>query len=203
MIAEDVIEEHNGVYGGKWHIVSPEGFDLPEGLEYLKNSWEGSWDDHCMGRKKRIHKYDASIKISNVPLGDAFRKVFLVTKKFRAHETNLEIENCTGNTEEMKQNYLDWAMYYVGNLSMHGCQLTFQDLALVMIRIYRKNNHYDLSNNTIFNKKPDQWKKLKTSLSDISNAKIAFSSFNLQGCNFSADEKENLMHIAGSLNFLI
>ena len=41
MISEDVIEERNGVYGGKWHIVSPEGFDLPEGLEYLKNSWEG------------------------------------------------------------------------------------------------------------------------------------------------------------------
>ena len=30
MIDEDVVEEHNGVYGGKWHIVSHEGFDLPE-----------------------------------------------------------------------------------------------------------------------------------------------------------------------------
>ena len=37
MVTEDVIEEHNGVCGGKWHIVCPEGFDLPEGLEYLKN----------------------------------------------------------------------------------------------------------------------------------------------------------------------
>ena len=32
MIAEDV--EYNGVYNGKWHIISPQGFDLPEGLEY-------------------------------------------------------------------------------------------------------------------------------------------------------------------------
>ena len=32
IVTEDVVEEHNGVYGGKWHIVSPEGFDLPEGL---------------------------------------------------------------------------------------------------------------------------------------------------------------------------
>ena len=55
MIAEDVVEEHNGVYGGKWHIVSLEGFELPEGLEYLKNSWEGSLDYHCMaGRKESI-----------------------------------------------------------------------------------------------------------------------------------------------------
>lgn len=48
MIAEDVIEEHNGVYDGKWHIVSVEGSDLPEGLEYLKNSWEGSWERYMM-----------------------------------------------------------------------------------------------------------------------------------------------------------
>ena len=37
IIEEDIVEEHNGVYGSKWHIVSTEGFDLPEGLEYLKN----------------------------------------------------------------------------------------------------------------------------------------------------------------------
>ena len=40
MITDDVIKDHNGVYGGKWNIVTNEGFDLPEGMEYLKNSWE-------------------------------------------------------------------------------------------------------------------------------------------------------------------
>ena len=30
LIAEDIIEENNGVYGCKWLIVSPEGFDLPK-----------------------------------------------------------------------------------------------------------------------------------------------------------------------------
>ena len=29
MVTEDVVEEHNDVYGGKWHIISPKGFDLP------------------------------------------------------------------------------------------------------------------------------------------------------------------------------
>ena len=36
MVVEDVVEEYNGVYCGKWHIISPEGFDLPEGLKYLR-----------------------------------------------------------------------------------------------------------------------------------------------------------------------
>ena len=40
MVAEDVVEEHNGIHCRKWPIVSLEGFELPEGLEYLKNRWE-------------------------------------------------------------------------------------------------------------------------------------------------------------------
>ena len=39
MIEEDIVEEHNGVYDGNWHIVTPEGFDLPEELEYLKGGY--------------------------------------------------------------------------------------------------------------------------------------------------------------------
>ena len=107
MVAEDVVEEHNGVYDDKWHIASPEGFDLPEGLEYLKNSWEGSWDDHCTGRKERIHKYDASIKVRNVPLGDTFKKVHYVLRKLIAHGTDLEIGNRTGIAKELQQNDLN------------------------------------------------------------------------------------------------
>jgi hypothetical protein len=38
MSSEDDVEEYNGVYGDKWHIVSQKGFDLPEGLEYLRKS---------------------------------------------------------------------------------------------------------------------------------------------------------------------
>ena len=40
MNEEDAIEEHNGVYGNKWHITTQEGFDLPEGLEYFKNCFK-------------------------------------------------------------------------------------------------------------------------------------------------------------------
>ena len=51
MLLDDVIEEHNGIYGGEWHIISPEGLDLPEGLEYLKNTWEGSIDEEFSHRR--------------------------------------------------------------------------------------------------------------------------------------------------------
>ena len=37
-ISDEVVQEHNRVYDNKWNIISPEGLDLPEGLEYLKNT---------------------------------------------------------------------------------------------------------------------------------------------------------------------
>ena len=40
MILEAAIPEHNGVYNGKWHITSLEGFNLKEGIEYLKKGWK-------------------------------------------------------------------------------------------------------------------------------------------------------------------
>lgn len=68
MVMEDVVEEHNGVYGGKWHIVSPEGFDLPEGLEYLKNSWEGNED-------YGDYKYLPKLEVKGLPLDVAIEKL--------------------------------------------------------------------------------------------------------------------------------
>ena len=38
LIAEDIIEENNGVYGCKWLIVSPEGFDLPKDWNIWRTS---------------------------------------------------------------------------------------------------------------------------------------------------------------------
>ena len=102
MIDEDVVEEHNGVYGGKWQKVSPEGFDLPEGLNYLKNSWVVNWNDYNLHEKKRIHRYVAKIKVSKVALAESSQKLHQVLKKFRAYETDLEIENCGGDTRKSK-----------------------------------------------------------------------------------------------------
>lgn len=203
MIAEDVIEEHNGVYDGKWHIVSPEGFYLPEGLEYLKNSWEGSWDNYCMGRMERIHKYDASIKISNVPLGDAFKEVLHVLRKLRAYDTDLEIENCTGITTELQQNNLNCIMYYVKNLSIHNCLLTFDELAIIMYGAYKGGNSYILSNNVFVNKTLCHWERVREWLNEIKAHKVSVKVIDLRGCNLSVSEKEILKREFDSLNLLI
>ena len=68
MVPEDVVEEHNGVYTGKWHIVSPEGLDLPEGLKYLKNSWEG---DEC----NWIYRYIPTISVERIQLKTLLKRL--------------------------------------------------------------------------------------------------------------------------------
>ena len=109
-----------------------------------------------MGRKERIHRYVANIKISNVPLGNAFNQVYHVLGKFEAYGTDLEIENCTSNTRGLLQVALDQVMYFVENFSLHGCQLMLDDLVSIIYGIYMKNNCYDLSNNIILDRDPVQ-----------------------------------------------
>ena len=160
MIEEDVIEEHNGVYGGKWHIVSTEGFELPEGLEYLKNSWEGSLDLEYERGKSRTHKYVASIKVSGIPLKNTFEGLAYILGKFEAYDTNLELKNCIGNSKDVRSTCLDKITYYARSFSVHGCQLTFKELASIMYRaftmseIFVKSTSYNLSENFFIDKNP-------------------------------------------------
>ena len=200
---EDIFEEYNGVYGGKLHIVSPEGFDLLEGHDYLKNSWEGSWEDYQLHGKERIHRYVAKIKVSNVCLAEATEQLHHVLKKFWAHETDLEIKNCRGDTTKSKYNYLEWLMYYSKNFSIHGCQLTFKELASIIWRIFRKDGSYDLSGNIFISKDPIMFTEIKRWINKILEAETSFKILDLRGCNFSIQEKEDLIQEATSLNLLI
>ena len=77
MSSEDDVEEYNWVYGDKGHIVSPEGFDLPKGLEYLRNSLEGSIEEETFKNKERIFKYNAKMKISYIDLKLALKNYHL------------------------------------------------------------------------------------------------------------------------------
>ena len=156
-----------------------------------------------MGRKERIHRYVANIKISNVPLGNAFNQVYHVLGKFEAYGTDLEIENCTSNTRGLLQVALDQVMYFVENFSLHGCQLMLDDLVSIIYGIYMKNNCYDLSNNIILDRDPVHLMELKESIRAIRNAEVQFKEFSLLGCSFSMLEKKDLMHEAGSLNLLM
>ena len=58
-----------------------------QGTDYLKSSWEGG-----------THKYIACIRISWVPLKNAFEGLAHVLGKFKTYDTNLEIKNCIGNS---------------------------------------------------------------------------------------------------------
>ena len=209
MIEEDVIEEHNGVYDDKWHIVSAEGLDLPEGLEYLKNSWEGSWERYMMYGEKMIHKYEANIKVSDIPLGDAFKGLSCVLFQFRAYDTNLEIKGCVGDSKEISCNFLEKITYFAKDFFIHGCQLTFRDLAsimegsCIMSTTFKKSNSYNLSGNVFTDKDLHQWKRVIYYLAKIKESKNPFKIFDLRGCNFSEIERNELMQKAGSLNLLI
>ena len=205
MTEEDVIEEHNGIYGGIWHIVSPEGFNIPEGLEYLKIRWEGNMNYYYRFGIARTHRYSASIKVSGVLLKDAFKESLRALVKYSAHDTNLEIENCSNDTVGAKSDYLDRIMRYVGDFSVHDCQLGFEDLISVMGGIYGKNksNSYIFSNNIFFNKTNSLWDKMVKELARLRNAKVSFTVLDLRGCNFLQSEKDNIMKVAGNLNILI
>lgn len=198
MIAEDVIEEHNGVYGGKWHIVSPEGFDLPEGLEYLKNSWEGSWDDHCMGRKERICKYTANITVRNVHLEDAFREIYRVLNKFTAYGTNLEIRNCFGSLTTQR---IDSVIPFAGDFRINGCQLTFRDLGHIICVTCSGKYKYDLSGNRFENL--SQLKIFEKAFKIVKKESITGKSFDLRNCNFTEQDKIYLKEVLKRRNLLI
>lgn len=198
MVTEDIVEEHNGVYGGKWYIVSPEGFNLPAGLEYMKNSWEGSWDDHCMGRKERIHKYIASITVQNVQLEDAFREIYRVLAKFKAYDTNLEIRNCFGSLTTQR---IDSVIPFAADFSLNGCQLTFKDLGYLICATCSGKYKYDLSGNRFENL--SQLKIFEKAFKIVQKESITGKSFDLRNCNFTEGDKNYLKEILERRNLLI
>ena len=200
IIEKDAIEEHNGVYGGKWHIISLEGFDLPEGLEYMKKSWEGSWDDQGIVENNKTHKYIASIKISNVPLMKAIDDICHVLNEFGAYDTDLEFENCSGCIEYPGINFV---FYFLRNFSMHGCTFTLEYLSYIVGRGSMEGNNYDLSGNTFIEKNITSWNKLREELNIAKNSEKTFGFFDLRNCNFSVPEKEELRQLGDSLNFFV
>ena len=198
MVTKDIIEEHNGVYCGKWHIVSLEGFALPEGVEYLKNSWEGSWDDHFMGRKERIHKYIANITVRNVQLEDAFREIYRLLNKFTAYGTNLEIRNCFGSLTTQR---IDSVIPFVGDFLINGCQLTFRNLGNIICATCSGKYKYDLSGNRFENL--SQLKIFEKPFDIVKKESITGKSFDLRNCNFTERDKIYLKEILERRNLLI
>jgi len=144
--ANVVIAEHNGVYGGKWHIVSPEGFDLPEGLEYLKNSWEGSIEERISFNRKEIFKYSAKIKVCHIDLYTSLKRVSSLLKDAWSYRAEVEFKDCPRKCTSLQIPYL--RMFpFVDKLKISGCTLTYTDLQDIMRCSIGMNREFYLSEN--------------------------------------------------------
>lgn len=196
IVAEDVIEEHNGVYGGKWHIISLEGFDLPEGLDYLRNSWEGMYGE------KRFQKYIATMQINNVQLDEAIKRVTSLLDEFAACHTDVEIINSPGESNNGFAN--PKFLPYIHNFTLHGCVLTFEDLYEIMTTGPSKSGgEFSLSQNIFKNKDWEFVYDIKDFFDRNKQYRGMFKSFDLRCCNFSSEEQKYLREAFRHLSVLI
>ena len=125
-------------------------------------------------------------------------------REFNAYETNLEIENCPGDDRQSKHRCLEWLIYYAKNFSINGCQLTFENLSCIIFRIYNtRDGSYDLSGNVFINKEPNQYALIKKWIGLIKKHNKTFKILDLRKCNFSIQEKAELIQEATPLNLLI
>lgn len=189
IVTEDVVEEHNGVYGGKWHIVSAEGFDLPEGLEYLKKA-----DKSILGGV--LWTYVPIIRISNLLLDEAFKNLEKLVKRYE-HEkgvpdisSDLEIVNCSRGAHRLNPDFGDVMAFGVNDLKVHGCHLMLRDLGNVMSAL-RNDFTYDViefSGNT-FDADDKDWKELDNivkasdNISSIENLILTNNDFDIDAKN--------------------
>ena len=182
MVTEDVVEEHNGVYGGKWHIVSPEGFDLPEGVEYLKNSWEGSIEEETFQGRERIFKYNAKIKISHIDLKVALKRVSSLLVQVYAYDTDVEIKDCSRQHVPLEISMLR-IFPFVREFKITGCDMTYQDLNDIIRGGLGKSKLCCLSGNTFVSGTGEKSTEQIEKQINIGKAiQESFSLFDLRNC---------------------
>ena len=192
MLLDDVIEEHNGIYGGEWHIISPEGLDLPEGLEYLKNTWEGSIDEEFSHRRNRIFKYNAKIKISHVDLYTSLKKVSSLLEKTWSFDTDLEFKDCPRKCTSLKIPYLQM-FPFVRKLKILGCILTYKDLQDIMHCSFGSKRECYLSENTFKDGEcTESVSYIEQQISILKPIQETYKVLDLRKCNFSEAEKKSL-----------
>lgn len=192
MIAEDVIEEQNGVYGGKWHIVSPEGFYLPEGLEYLKNSWEGSVEERITFNRKEIFKYNAKIKVCHIDLHTSLKQVSSLLADTWSYCADVEFKDCPRKCTSLEIPYL--RMFpFVDKLKISECTLTYADLRDIMHSSIGTNRECYLSEN-IFKDAgcAESVRCIEQQINIMKSIQESYNVLDLRNCNFSEEEKKML-----------
>ena len=165
MIAEDVVEEH-------------QGFDLPEGLEYLKDAQNDEITVYGsgMGLDEFVHGVRNVMNKSNV-------------------EVNVEIINFSrANIHDTFHDfkYLD--------LTIHGCRLTLK--IFITSAIDACVHYLDLSKN-IFEITNRDWELIKSIGNVVGRNRIepSIRKLNLKDCNFDETEKSMLVTELGNGKF--
>lgn len=176
MMAEDVVEEHNGVYGGKWHIVSPEGFYLPEGLHYLKEKY------------MKYTSEDPSIKCGNMSFSDITQSL----KDLEGMHGNIRLSHleiaCCFRQENDCDCFESIMKIDMDNLVVHGCTLTFKDLSIIIENL-RSLDQLNLSGNNFMFQEKDWFFAEKVGM-NLNRYNI--SKLDMTKSNFSEDEKIRL-----------
>ena len=198
VIEEDVVEEHNGVYGDKWHIVSPEGFDLPEGLEYLKGN---ASDSFCEARSDIEIK--AMVVVNNIEIECALKEMLCVLHKNCAYGISLTFKNCYSQVMECCINFqrVDELSFHVKELIFNRVNITFEELSILL-----KVTHYEELCYTFFDvvfEKKD-WKfldEVKKFYNSCSNRPFKFCKF--QKCNFTEAEIAKLKVVLGDCSLSV
>ena len=202
MSSEDDVEEYNGVYGDKWHIVSPEGFDLPEGLEYLRKSWEGSIEEETFQNKERIFKYNAKIKISYIDLKLALKKLSSLLVKFYAYDTDVEIKDCPRDQEPLRISELR-IFPFLREFKITGCIMTYNDLYDIMSCGIGKVKMYCSGNTFTFEQGKKSVEQIEKLFDIGKSVQESFGLFDLQDCNFSQEEKDLLRKKLQYMNLVL
>ncbi len=191
MMTKDVVAEHNGVYSGIWHIVSHEGFDLPEGLEYLKNSWEGD-----------TQKYKANIVVKNISLKTALEKLHCVMYQAEKKKCVVKISD-DGERIEGTDFFRMGLTSFLDEFIIHRCHLTFEDIAYTLFRGIPRGFRCDFSDNVFVTKNFFFIDRIADRLDRNKDFMHGFEVLDLRYCNFSTNEKELLRSKLQCCNLLI
>ena len=191
------IDEHNGVYGGKWHIVSQEGFDLPEGLEYLRDN-----SSHSFYEAREDIEIKAIIVINNIEIVYALKEILRVLNENYAYGISLTFKNCYSQIMDCCFNFqrVNELSFHVKELIFIGVNITFEELEVLLNVTHYEELCYTFFE-VVFEKK--DWifiDKVKEFYNSCSLRPFKFCKF--QKCNFTDAEIAKLKVVLGdcSLN---
>ena len=192
MFEEDIIEEHNGVYGGKWHIVSPKGFDLPEGLEYMKNV-----------------KLCGDIIVSGMYLHEITEAFCALADKYYKENQkempwcSITVSNCLRKELESMTDF-ESVMNRISviNFKIKGCELTFADIRDIVNNSNNECYHeFDFSQNS-FDRSVKNWEIFKEIAHPLYGY-VYIKTLDLSHNGFSEQEQQKMRLLLGDPEWLV